>query len=97
MRERNSELIDSTCAGCGQKSDAAACITSDSKPTVGMLVVCAYCRSFMKFVAGPNGSLQTELLTPDEIADLPADIRALMVRTRNALREVLPNKKDSHG
>lgn len=94
MRKRNPELIDSTCAGCGRHADGATCITSDKRPTVGMLVVCAYCRSFMKYVAGPNGGLATVLLTAEEIADLPADIRALMVRTRNALREVLPNEKE---
>lgn len=74
------------CPSCGKRLDAATPYPSDDwewvKPKPEDLTVCLYCTSFLKFEGEQLGLV---LLTYEEIAALPSDIRSALVRARETI------------
>ena len=69
------------CPVCGAKSNAHEPIgnTEAVAPQDGDVSMCVYCTAFLRFENNLSG---LRLLTADEIADLDAHMRALLVRAR---------------
>jgi hypothetical protein len=76
-----------TCPVCGTVNDCQADAIDENarQPQDGDVSVCFTCTSFLTFT---DGATKQRLLTPDEIVDLPAEIRSLLVKTRKAIKEV---------
>lgn len=68
------------CPSCGHSIDAAAPLDPDENaaPKPDDVTICGYCTAFLKFGA----DMQYVLLTPCEIAGLPADVRGTLIRAR---------------
>jgi len=94
MTERDPALVDVTCPACGHRLDGSTCATAgpDTKPSAGTSVsVCVYCAAPCRFVdaLGPFAGkrLRLVLLTPEEMEELPDDIRLVLALARAAIKQ----------
>lgn len=72
------------CPVCSTRFECATKVMGGSGgPQQGSLTVCIDCASFLVFEA----DLSVRLATYDEIADLPSDVRTMLVRAREAIRQ----------
>lgn len=69
-----------TCPNCQHKLNDATCLsieTPDAKPVDGDISSCLYCGTAITYVE-KDGVVTLRILTPEEIADLPPDLRHIL-------------------
>lgn len=80
------------CPVCSKELDAATQVNpgADGPPDVGDVTVCVQCRSFLRFYPGLDRgrpALMLHLMSQEEISELPAEQRFLMVKFREFLKQ----------
>jgi hypothetical protein len=76
------EIPDTHCPVCNANLNGVSSSSEKKYPTKNDLTVCTVCTSFLIFTE----DLQLRLLTTDEIADLPEEIRMKLIHTRELLK-----------
>ena len=77
-------MIDTVCAECGEELNYCESMGARKEPEPGDYTVCGECRAFLVF----TDTMDTRLMGEEEVAELPADERRMMVALREALREM---------
>lgn len=77
------------CPVCGKSMNAATPVAGEDgcdrvQPRPDDLTICAYCTAFLQF----DAQMGLVLLNYEQIAELPADIRGALVRSRKILIRV---------
>ena len=74
-----------SCPVCNKVLDGFTIDANDlcKLPKAGDCSICVYCRTFLVF----THELQFREITPEEIVDLPAELRTKMVRFRDLCRK----------
>lgn len=75
------KLPECRCPHCDHKLDAATSVEGESAPGPGDVTVCFYCTAFLVF----GDALTLRLMTTDEIGELDAEVRGLLVRLRKQI------------
>lgn len=82
----------SPCCGCGKVLDAATPVDqSDGEhdPTPGSYTVCAYCATLMVY----DQDLSLRSLSPEELADMPLDLRVQIQRVRYVIAQQMARRR----
>lgn len=81
------DQAETRCPGCGHEINAVTDVGKDPAnppPKPGDLTICVYCTCFMRF----DDQLVRHVLTYEEIGDLPAEIRGMMVWARETIKQM---------
>lgn len=70
------------CPACNKLLDGFTDPKGDATPESGNLSICSYCRTFLCF----TDELQLREMTQEEIVNLPADLRGLLMRSPQVLQ-----------
>lgn len=76
------KVPEQVCPKCGATLHAATAADHDNSPAPGMITVCAGCAALLQFAEG----LLLELMTAEQIAALPADLRAELEQMQRVIR-----------
>jgi hypothetical protein len=86
-----SELTANNCPSCGRLLEAAS-MHAERLAEPGDYSVCAYCGSFLQITE----DMRTRLLTEEDVAEMPDDLRNMLIRARKACaawRREIANKE----
>jgi len=85
---RDTKLPDRACPVCNNKLDAASAINADTSPQPGDVSICFYCGSFLIY----SDDMSSRLLTELEVYALDPHTKALLVETRQRLKQYRQEK-----
>jgi hypothetical protein len=93
----NPALAHCVCPVCAKGLTGATAVPCDGtrrreiarQPKRGMVSMCMYCRSFLRFV-GRNQQLRVRLLSEEEIGALPDPVRNMLLRSRIVIKAKWP-------